>query len=109
MTEALPLAAVIGFAGSVPNGLIAHPDGETVVYPLGSTIVLRSRTSSEKQEFLRGHSHEVRGRPPLAVVTQSGSNHNFAHPSHFAAPRRAAALHAVQSSNSDTAVFGLLR
>jgi cilia- and flagella-associated protein 52 len=60
MTEPLELASVIGFAGSVPNGLIGHPDGETVIYPLGSTIVLRSKNKSEKQEFLRGHSHEVR-------------------------------------------------
>lgn len=75
MTEPLPLASVIGFAGTVPDGLIAHPDGETVVYPLGSTVVLRSKQDSGKQEFLRGHSHEVRdlllapalgARPPMS-------------------------------------------
>ena len=60
MAEPLELASVIGFAGSVPNGLIAHPDGKTIVYPLGSTIVLRSKDDSSRQEFLRGHSHEVR-------------------------------------------------
>ena len=59
MTEPLELASVIGFAGHVKNGLVAHPDGETVLYPLGSTIVLRNKNDTAKQEFLRGHSNEV--------------------------------------------------
>lgn len=60
MSEILPLTAVIGFGGSVPNGLIVHPDGDTVIYPLGSTVVLRSKKDAGNQQFLRGHSHEVR-------------------------------------------------
>jgi hypothetical protein len=39
MTEPLSLLSVIGFGGSVPDGLIQHRD--QLIYPLGSTIVLR--------------------------------------------------------------------
>lgn len=59
MTEPLPLQSVVGFAGQVDRGLIAHPDGETVVYPLGSTVVLRSKRNASNQEFLRGHTDQV--------------------------------------------------
>lgn len=59
MSQALPLVSVIGFGGHVPNGLVVHPDGDTVIYPLGSIVVLRSKSDSGKQQFLRGHSHEV--------------------------------------------------
>lgn len=59
MSEILPLTAVIGFGGNVPNGLIVHPDGDTVIYSLGSTVVLRSKKDAGNQQFLRGHSHEV--------------------------------------------------
>lgn len=59
MTEPLVLNTVIGFGGEIENGLIAHPDGRLLIYPLGSTIVLRDRTSSESQEFLQGHSDKA--------------------------------------------------
>jgi hypothetical protein len=70
MSQPLELRSVIGFAGGVPNGLIAHPDGETVMYPLGSTVVLRNKTDSSKQEFLRGHSEEV-SRPYSTMILQN--------------------------------------
>jgi hypothetical protein len=39
----LPLHACIGFGGTVGNGLILHPDKKTLIYPLGTTIVLRDK------------------------------------------------------------------
>lgn len=59
MAEPLILNSVIGFGGQIENGLIVHPDQRTLIYPLGSTIVLRDRTDSRSQEFLQGHSDKV--------------------------------------------------
>jgi cilia- and flagella-associated protein 52 len=56
-TEALNLLNVVGFAGGVPDGLIAHED--LLIYPLGSTVVLRAKDSNESQEFLQGHTGQV--------------------------------------------------
>uniref|UniRef100_A0A8C4XH28 Cilia- and flagella-associated protein 52 n=1 Tax=Erpetoichthys calabaricus TaxID=27687 RepID=A0A8C4XH28_ERPCA len=44
--------------GNVPGGLIAHPDQKHVIYPLGSTVIIQSLTT-QKQEFLQGHSNNV--------------------------------------------------
>ena len=35
--EKLKLAAVIGFRGSVPDGLILHPNNEDIIYSIGCT------------------------------------------------------------------------
>eukprot|EP00983_Pelagomonas_calceolata_P029333 919038-Pelagomonas_calceolata.AAC.1 len=51
--------SVIGFGGSIENGLLPHPDGRTIIYPLGSTVVLRDKFDSRAQEFLQGHSDKV--------------------------------------------------
>mmetsp|Transcript_4864 Transcript_4864/g.10439 ORF Transcript_4864/g.10439 Transcript_4864/m.10439 type:complete len:634 (-) Transcript_4864:766-2667(-) len=59
MAEPLGLHSVIGFGGTVENGLILHPDGRTLIYPLGSTIVLRDKQDPRSQEFLQGHSDKV--------------------------------------------------
>ncbi|GLC39328.1 Cilia- and flagella-associated protein 52 [Pleodorina starrii] len=59
MAEPLVLNSVIGFGGQIDNGLLVHPDGRTIIYPLGSTIVLRDRTDPRSQEFLQGHSDKV--------------------------------------------------
>ena len=58
-TEALPLEGVIGFGGGVRNGLLLHADGNTLIYPLGSTIVIREKGNPTSQEFLQGHSDKV--------------------------------------------------
>ena len=58
-TTALPLASCIGFSGSVENGLQLHPDGQTLVYPLGSTIVVRDLKGLKQQDFLQGHTDKV--------------------------------------------------
>ena len=59
MAEPLSLNSVIGFGGGVENGLLVHPDGRTLIYPLGSTIVIRDKVDSRAQEFLQGHSDKV--------------------------------------------------
>jgi len=41
MEKELSIAAIIGFTGKVHEGLILHPDNEHLIYPLGSTIVVR--------------------------------------------------------------------
>ena len=51
--------AVIGFSGEVPAGLIVHPSNKFVLYPLGSTVVIRDLGAQQSQRFLRGHSDAV--------------------------------------------------
>ena len=43
--------AVIGFNGGVVDGLILHPDNETLIFPLG--IVVRNVLTRQDQ-FLKG-------------------------------------------------------
>ncbi|XRA99932.1 cilia- and flagella-associated protein 52 [Pycnococcus provasolii] len=59
MATPLPLESVIGFGGAVTDGLILHPDGQTLIYPLGSMVVVRPKNDSSQQEFLQGHTDEV--------------------------------------------------
>lgn len=44
--------------GRVPNGLLVHPDGEHIIYPLGSTVIIQD-LASNKQQFLAGHSNYI--------------------------------------------------
>eukprot|EP00792_Barthelona_sp_PAP020_P005738 TRINITY_DN2779_c0_g1_i1.p1 TRINITY_DN2779_c0_g1~~TRINITY_DN2779_c0_g1_i1.p1 ORF type:complete len:624 (-),score=153.66 TRINITY_DN2779_c0_g1_i1:73-1911(-) len=53
----LTLKSVIGYSGSVKNGLIQHPNGKYVFYPLGSNII--KKTGSNNFTFFRGHTDEV--------------------------------------------------
>eukprot|EP00750_Incisomonas_marina_P001963 INCI11854.1.p1 GENE.INCI11854.1~~INCI11854.1.p1 ORF type:complete len:650 (-),score=121.45 INCI11854.1:1736-3685(-) len=54
----LDLQSIIGFEGRVRDGLVYHPDGEFILYPLGATIVVKNiRTGA--QEFLDGHTNAV--------------------------------------------------
>uniref|UniRef100_UPI0037E89E24 cilia- and flagella-associated protein 52 n=1 Tax=Semicossyphus pulcher TaxID=241346 RepID=UPI0037E89E24 len=64
----LELEAVIGFNGHVFSGLRVHPDREHLIYPLGSTVILR-RIKDGKQEFLQGHTNNV----SCISVCKSGS------------------------------------
>ena len=68
MAMPLPLESVIGFGGAVTDGLILHPDGQTLIYPLGSMVVVRPKNDSSQQEFLQGHTDEV--RTVLVLVLQ---------------------------------------
>eukprot|EP00929_Paragymnodinium_shiwhaense_P112306 TRINITY_DN8056_c0_g1_i1.p1 TRINITY_DN8056_c0_g1~~TRINITY_DN8056_c0_g1_i1.p1 ORF type:complete len:618 (-),score=119.92 TRINITY_DN8056_c0_g1_i1:423-2276(-) len=56
--QELELQAVIGFKGSVPGGLILHPDNEHLIFPLGCTVVLRNLIK-KTQAFLQGHDNQV--------------------------------------------------
>jgi WD40 repeat protein len=57
--EHLELNAVIGFAGSVPNGIILLPDNRSMIFALGSTVVKRDIVNPQNQQFLQGHSDRV--------------------------------------------------
>lgn len=60
MSEPLNLHSVIGFGGQIDSGsLLVHPDGKTLIYALGSTIVLRDKNDVRSQEFLQGHTDKV--------------------------------------------------
>lgn len=62
LEKELELSAVIGFQGrscctltligKVIDGLILHPDNEHVIFPLGTTIIVR-HIISRTQQFLR--------------------------------------------------------
>jgi WD40 repeat protein len=54
----LELQACIGFKGTVPSGLILHPDDQTLIFPLGCTVVLRNLIQ-KTQSFLQGHDNQV--------------------------------------------------
>ncbi len=54
----LELQAVLGFSGKVPLGLHWHPNGTHIVYPLGSTVVIKSLTDGS-QSFLTGHTDPI--------------------------------------------------
>jgi hypothetical protein len=59
MTDHLPLESVVGFAGKVGGGLVLHPNGKTMAYPLGATIVVKELGDTYSQSFLQGHNDEV--------------------------------------------------
>ncbi len=44
--------------GSIPGGLISHPDGEHIIYSLGCKLIIKD-TSTGLQTFLTGHSNNV--------------------------------------------------
>ena len=54
------------YLGKVNSGLILHPDNEHIIFPLGTTIVVR-HIISRKQNFLRGHDNNI------SVITCSKS------------------------------------
>jgi hypothetical protein len=58
-TGALPLESVIGFEGKVGGGLVLHPNGKTMAYPLGATVVVKELGDSYSQSFFQGHTDEV--------------------------------------------------
>jgi len=58
MESELELSAVIGFKGTVPQGLILHPDNEHLIFPLGCTVVVRN-LMQKTQSFLQGHDNQV--------------------------------------------------
>lgn len=63
----LELKSLIGFDGNPANGLIVHPDGVHVVYPLGTNVTAYNwRTRG--QRFFVGHTNVI----SAVAVSQSG-------------------------------------
>lgn len=58
MALELKLKSVIGFSGTIPQGLHYTPCGQYMVYPLGSLIVIKN-IGTQKESFLNGHTKEV--------------------------------------------------
>jgi len=58
-TRSLTLQSAIGFSGDVPHSLLLHPTDKYIIYPLGSTVVIRSVADSSQQSFLQAHSQSV--------------------------------------------------
>lgn len=52
----MQLQGVIGFNGAVPSGLLLHPGDKHLIYPLGSTIVVRE-LKDNTQTFLQKNGH----------------------------------------------------
>lgn len=44
--------------GGIPAGLVSHPDGQHIIYPLGCTVIVED-VYSHTQSFLTGHSNNV--------------------------------------------------
>jgi WD40 repeat protein len=68
MSDALKLVSTIGFSGRVQGGLIAHPDGRHIIYPLGSILVVMIKGEPTTQRFLAGHNAEI----TAVAVSRSG-------------------------------------
>eukprot|EP00741_Cyanophora_paradoxa_P003430 tig00000704_g3333.t1 len=59
MASDLPLEATVGFSGTIPSGLQVHPSGQFLIYPLGSTVVIRDLKNPRQSTFLQGHSDKI--------------------------------------------------
>ena len=57
--EQLELESVIGISGKVPNGLILHNDDQRILYPLGSTVVIKNLIQNT-QEFINAGDQETK-------------------------------------------------
>ena len=67
--EGLELEAVIGFSGKIKHSLILHPNDTHIIYPLGSTVVVKNVEDTTDQVFLQGHSDRV----TCIAMTKDGS------------------------------------
>jgi len=79
--EEVILESAIGFAGDVPHGLHIHPGNEHLIYPLGSTVVIKN-LKTKKQVFLRGHTDRI----TCLAVSKSGKYIATGQQSHMKAP-----------------------
>eukprot|EP01006_Ploeotia_vitrea_P009672 TRINITY_DN23627_c0_g1_i1.p1 TRINITY_DN23627_c0_g1~~TRINITY_DN23627_c0_g1_i1.p1 ORF type:complete len:632 (-),score=45.74 TRINITY_DN23627_c0_g1_i1:83-1978(-) len=64
----LELQSVIGFGGQVTGALHIHPDGENLIYPLGSCLIIRNIGNPRADKFLLGHTDRV----SCVTVSKSG-------------------------------------
>jgi len=58
VVQHLELKSLIGFDGNPANGLILHPDGVHLVYPLGTNITAYN-WSTKAQRFFEGHTNVI--------------------------------------------------
>jgi hypothetical protein len=54
--------------GSVPHGLVKHPDNKHILYPLGCTVVMQNPHDPSSQTFLQGHTNLI----TCLAVSKSG-------------------------------------
>lgn len=54
----LGLESMIGFGGAIVSGLLAHPDGKHLIYPIGCTVAIEE-IKTKRQDFLSGHTNNV--------------------------------------------------
>lgn len=54
----LETRAIFGINGNVVFGLHLHPDGQHIIFPLGTKIGI-CNTKTNKQEFVGGHTNNV--------------------------------------------------
>lgn len=66
--SSLPLSAVIGFGGRVPGGLLLLPDDEHIVFPLGSTVVIKNLLDGSQRFLQKGGHDQVRPAPPRPTL-----------------------------------------
>ncbi|KAJ9454568.1 Cilia- and flagella-associated protein 52 [Diplonema papillatum] len=64
----LKLESVVGFGGTVAGGMHIHPDGQHLIYALGSCLVIREIGNPRANEFLLGHSDKVN----CVAISRSG-------------------------------------
>ncbi|XP_050433048.1 cilia- and flagella-associated protein 52 isoform X2 [Adelges cooleyi] len=67
IVQDLELRSLIGFDGNPSNGLILHPDGVHLIYPLGTNITAYD-WSTKKQRFFEGHTNVI----SAVAVSKSG-------------------------------------
>lgn len=57
-TSRLKVHGIFGFEGTVPSGVKYHPDRKHLIYPIGSTILVKNLVNDDIF-FLRGHDGPV--------------------------------------------------
>ena len=62
------LEHAIGYSGSVPGSLFAHPNGQDLIYAAGGCIVACDKSDPHKQTFFRGHDADI----TCLTVSKSG-------------------------------------
>ncbi|XP_018331120.1 cilia- and flagella-associated protein 52 [Agrilus planipennis] len=56
--ESLEVVSIIGFDGSIVQGVKVHPDGKHIIYPVGNKVVIID-LDTKKQHSLSGHTNII--------------------------------------------------
>ena len=62
------LEHAIGYSGHVASSLVAHPNGQDLIYAAGGCIVSCDKDDPHKQTFFRGHDDDI----TCLAVSRSG-------------------------------------